>query len=329
MAGDVLPFVPRIERLTDEAQVPKGKPLPELWALFWRTRGAQLGGESSKKNYRRCQALTGALPDHPSPGDVVLWLASLHSMGLGPGTVSMHRDILHGVYTVAQQAGWATSHPVALAPWKRPPLVQLDPVTNMAELWPVILRVGATARERAFLGCLRFLGVRLEEALGLEVKHLVVRGDVWRVHVRQQRCHPNKMTVKPTKGRRGKGARDLPVPPQLRELLEPLREAPPVQLRFGTRGMPRVERAVPFLFPFRQQDLSKVRARLAEVAPDVFAVRKAWHQFRRARAWELKVAGKPTRVIADVLGHESEKTTEGYFGRLTGNHVDPGAFDGV
>lgn len=324
--GNVVPMVPRIVEGTAR---PQGEPLSSLWRLFWQVRGASLGSYQSKKNYRRCEALARSLPEYPGPGDVVVWLANLSAVGLGPSTVAMHRDILHGVYTVAQRAGWATSHPVALAPWRRPPPPRLDPCRNMADLWPAILRTATTPRQGAFLGVLRFLGVRLEEALGLEPHHVVRRAEPWRVEVVQQRTHPNRWTVAPPKGRKGKGARRLPVPPPLAGLLGPVLAEPPVQLLFAARGMPRERRAVPFLFPFRQHDLGQLRDRLAAVAPDVFGHGRAWHAFRRARAWELRAAGKPIRMISDALGHESEKTTETYFGRLSGADVDAGVFDGA
>lgn len=323
---DVLPFVP-LTRLPDASTAPRGRPLPELWQGWEAARGRGLK-PSSQKNYARVRRLSASLGDYPTPGDVVLWLASLQSMGLAPGTVAQARDILHGVYTLAQHAGWATTHPVALAPWRRPPPAQLDPVTELPELWPRIRDVaGATPRERAFLGVLYHLGLRLEEALGLERRHVAQRAAGWRLLVRQQRSHPNRWTVTGTKGQRGRGARDLPVPAELRELLAPVVGAAPVQLRLGTRGMPREVRPVPFLFPFRQHELAAVRERLEHIAPETFGPHKAWHQFRRGLATRLRLAGKPTRTIADVLGHESEKTTEGYFGRLTGARVAADALD--
>lgn len=314
----VMPLVPR---LAESEARPAGEPLPELWRRWWLYRGAaRLTSENSRKNYRRCEALSRSLPDYPTPGDIIVWLSAL-SASSSSGTVEQRRDILHGVYQVAQRAGWATVNPVALAPWTRPRKTRLHVPRNIAEVWPALARCAAGPRELAWLGTLRFLALRLEESLALEPRHVVTVCDPWRVEVVQQRAKPNSMEVVPVKDD-DRSNRRLPVPAALREILAPLLVAPPVQLRFGTRGMPRAVREVPFLFPWRQNTLNAILARLRAVAPDLFPTSQAWHQFRRARAWELRAAGKSTRAISMFLGHEKEKTTEGYFGRLGGHDVD-------
>lgn len=313
----VMPLVPR---LAESEARPAGAPLPELWRRWWSYRGARLTSENSVKNYRRCEQLARALPDYPTPGDVVVWLSAL-SAASSPGTVAQRRDILHGVYTVALQAGWTTTNPVALAPWKRPRQTQLGVPRNLRDLWPRFAAVAMGPRELAWWGVLRFLALRLEESLGLEARHVVTSCEPWRVEVVQQRSAPNSMAVIPVKDD-DRANRRLPVPAELCGLLAPLLAEPAVQLRFGTRGMPRTQSAVPFLFPYRQGDLNGALVRLRGVAPDMFPATRAWHQFRRGRAWELRAAGKGTRAISLFLGHANEKTTEGYFGRLGGHDAD-------
>lgn len=323
--GKVLPLVPRIASVIAK---PGGEPLPELWRRWWTYCAPHdLHSPNSIKNYRRCEELSRSLPDFPGPDDIVVWLAAL-APSCSAETLAQRRDILHRIYERALKAGWTTCNPVAIAPWKRAKRTQLNVPRNMAELWPRLARVASSARELAWWASLRFLALRLEESLALEVRHVVTTCEPWRVEVVQQRAHPNSMDVQPVKDD-DRANRRLPVPVELREMLAPLLVAPAVQLRFGTRGMPRTERVVPFLFPFRQGDLNASLDRLRGVAPDLFPATRAWHQFRRARAWELRARGKTTRSISLYLGHSSELVTERYFGRMGGHDVDADLADDV
>lgn len=328
LSGSVVPFVPRIP---SESARPQGEPLPELWRRWWSIAAPnRLRSPNSVKNYKRAEALSRSLPPHPSPGDVVVWLAAMLSAGNGPGTVENRRACLAAVYTYAQQAGWATSHPVALAPWKRP--APPDKLAwrgdDLVRRFDLAQRACVSPTERAFLGLLRFAALRCEEALGLERGDVVTRSDPWRVCIVRQRGRPNSMDTKTVKGRRERGRRRIPAPRPLVELLSPVLAAPPVQLTFGTRGMPRRPQVVPFVIPFRQHDLNKLRERIAGAFGDLPAG-EAWHVWRRSRLLELWDAGVPLKDVSQLAGHESETTTERYIGRHAGADVRADLFETV
>jgi integrase len=308
---------------------PAGEPLPEIWRRFFDLRAGTLA-PASRKNYRRCELLSRGLPAYPSPADVVVWLSALGRAGNAPGTVELYRSILRALYALAQLSGWATANPAALAPWRRPPLPEPHPIREIRKLWPRLLEVvGPSPRARAFLGMLRFTGVRIEEALGLTPGDVLTGSPWWFVSVVRQRVRPNSMRTAPVKGRRERGKRRIPARPELVELLRPALALPPARLRFGTREAPRRSAEVPFLFPYREHDLGELRERLALAFPEHFGPGRAWHTFRHTLAWEMYAAGKPVELVARVLGHESVQTTEKYLGRLAGAPVPAEAFQGL
>lgn len=328
-AGLVMPLVPRI---ANDEHRPTGEPLPVLWRKWREQYGAHAWTKpGSIKNARRCEELTSVLPLYPSPGDVVTLLATLGT-SMAPGTVALHRDILHGVYVFANAANLCRGNPVSrhVCPWKRPPPPEPHPIRNIREVWPELLRAFAAdpPRVRAFLGVLRFTGVRVEEALGLYPADVQHRGK-WHVSVARQRSSANSMETTSVKGKGMKATRNIPVRPPLRELLAPVLGEPPVQLRFGGRGHPRRDGTVPFLFPYRAHDLDKLRQRLGALFPEHFGERKAWHTFRHTLAYEMRADQKPTELIQSVLGHKSILTTEKYLSRLIGAQVDDRAFAGL
>jgi integrase len=320
-----------VPRLPTEASRPQGEPLPELWRRFWLYYAPNhLRSPNSIKNYRRAETLSATLPPYPTPADVVMWLAGLQALGNGPGTVDNRRACLSAVYTFAQRSGWSTSHPVLLAPWKpaAPPEKLAWRGAELHRRYELALRACETNAERLLVGLLRYCALRLEEGLGLERGDVVTRGDPWRVSIVRQRGKPNSMETQPPKGKRGRGKRRIPVTPQLRTLLAPLLAAPPVQLTFGTRALARTVREVPFVVPFRQNDLNRLHDRIAAVMGDL-PRGEAWHVWRRSRALELWDAGVPLKDVSTVLGHESETTTERYLGRHAGSDVRADVFTKV
>jgi integrase len=95
-------------------------------------------------------------------------------------------------------------------------------------------------------------------------------------------------------------------------------------LRFKARRSPVVRRAVPFLFPFRQNDLIALARRLRAVAPGHFPPGRAWRMFRHTLAWELLAAGATRDYVREVLGHDSLASSDHYCRRLMGTQIDPG-----
>jgi site-specific recombinase XerD len=299
-------------------------PLAELWQRWWDATGQSLS-RSSQKTARRVEHVSRALPSSPTPGHVALWLGEL-ARHLAPGTVALYRDRLHSVYAVAQRAGWASWNPVALCPWRRPPAASPRPLRELPALWPTLLATMPDVRARAFLGVLRYCGLRPEEALGLIASDVVTSGEPWRLMVVRQRPHPNMLHTTPPKGRGPRGRRFIPIRPPLRELLRPVLELRPAVWR---RIRPARVETVPFLFPYRDPQIAALRARLALVDPVAFGPRRAWMVFRHTLALELLRAGKSRELVGAVLGHARIETTERYCARLVGAEVPANAFDGL
>lgn len=327
----VMPMVPRVE---STAHRPEGEPLPVLWSKWWAQYGVvHWSNPNSAKNARRCEELCRTLPAYPAPGDIVVWLAALSAGGLAPGTVAMHRDILHGVYVFGNATALARGNPAhrSVCPWKRPPPPEPHPIRNIAEVWPKVVQAfQADARQLAFLATLRFTGVRVEEGLAAQPGDVMrPAGRPWRLSVVRQRSHANSMTTCAVKGKGLKARRDIPMRPELVELLTPVLAMPPVQLRFGGHGKTRTDAVVPFLFPYRAHNLDAMRDRLGALFPEHFGAGKAWHTWRHTLAFEMRAGDKRTETIQEVLGHQSITTTEHYLSRLAGHQVRGDAFEGL
>jgi hypothetical protein len=131
-----------------------------------------------------------------------------------------------------------------------------------------------------------------------------------------------------TKTKSAAGSRELPVRRPLAELLSPVLAAglPTVRVGFGGGQ----SREVPYLFPYREQDLDGLMVRLREVAPLAFpAGHKAWHALRDTLSVEMRAAGKTTSEVCEVLGHSSEYVTRTHYLGIHGASVHAGTLDGL
>jgi len=329
----VVPLVTGWRPAADESLRPSGPPLVQLFAeidrLVWSRPGVR---PKSRANRLRTAELAATLPPHPTPADIMVWLAHLDAL-YEPGTVDNHRKGLSAVYTYGAMLNLSHGNPAAGAfiPRRRSS-GKPHPIVNIAEVWPLLLAECADAREAAFLGALRFAGLRRGEALGLN------RGDItqdpagWRVNVVRQRPDPNDLEYTPPKSE--SGCRELPVRGPLRDLLAPVLALPDAVVRTGHGGGGRA--VVSLLFPYRENDLKGLLARLRAVAPLAFPVAgqgrggaKAWHALRDTLAVEMRQKGKTTSEVMEVLGHSSEYVTRtGYLG-VYGRPVDASRLDGM
>lgn len=305
----------------------RGLPLGELWAAVERYVWDRPGvAGKTAANRRRTRELARTLPPHPTPVDVMAWLTTLDSM-FSPGTVENHRKGLAAVYRYGSDLGLCQGNPAALVPRRRAD-PKPHPIVNISEVWPRLLDVCADDRERAFLGVLRFAGLRRGEALGLHVRDVLARPglDGWRLNVCRQRPDPNRLDH--TKTKSAASSRELPVRRPLAELLAPVVAAgnPTVRVGFGGGAT----REVPYLFPYREQDLDSLIARCREVAPLAFpAGHKAWHALRDTLSVEMRAAGKTTSEVCEVLGHSSEYVTRTHYLGSHGAAVHAGTLDGL
>jgi integrase len=304
---------------------PKGLPLGELWAsverYVWDRPG--VAGKTAA-NRRRTRELAKTLPDHPTPVDVMAWLTTLDGM-FAPGTVENHRKGLAAVYRYGADLGLCSGNPAALVPRRRAD-PRPHPIVNIAEVWPRLVAACKDGREAAFLGVLRFAGLRRGEALGLEVRDVLTHGAAWRLNVVRQRPDPNRLEH--TKPKTSGSCRELPVRGPLRELLAPVVAAGNPTVRVGMGGGD--SREVPFLFPYREQDLDDLIGRLRQAAPLAFPVgHKAWHALRDTLSVEMRQAGKTTSEVAEVLGHSSEYVTRTHYLGMHGASVHGSTLEGL
>ncbi len=314
---------------------PAGATLAELGELFL----AQLcagKAPSTLAGVRYCLALAtkGAaqvrpLPSHPTPKDVARWLSELRTGGgrdggpLADGTVSVLRGHLMHLYRAAQACGWCTANPVAHVPFRRV-VPQRRALKDVHGIWPWLLGVCATQRERALLCVLRFAGLRRGEALGLEWRHVdAVAGYLT---VDQQRRRPNSLEC--TRVLKSEAARRrLPMRRELADALAELRREGNAQVWTGHGGQ--TLHTTELCFPFRADELAALGARLRGVAPADFPEGSLWHVFRHTVAVELWTAGKGEETIRQFLGHASLEKTAVYLRSLMGARVGASAIEGL
>lgn len=324
-AGTVVGTIGVRELVTaDERFRPKGSSVADLWEdvdrLVWSTPRYS---DSTRQNHKRTRELARTLPTHPSPGEALGWVESLRQAGMADATIYLHRKTMRTLYRWGMDLGLVIGNPFAIAALRRP---RPSPhhIPQIAEYWPAFLAACEDARERAFLGVLRFLAVRREEALGFQRRDFVHEPRGWVAHVRRARPDPGKLEGRPLKTE--SSYRVLPIPPVLRELLEPVLGTDP-EIRRG-RGGGRLA-VVPWIFPYGDNHLAKMADRIRAAAPLAFRPGKFWHSFRDTTAAEVFEAGAELGGVRDILGHTSEATTRDHYLGIIGRRVKSSAFDGV
>lgn len=303
----------------------KGMPLPALWDAVFRFVWAAKCGPKSNQNRSRTRALSVSLSDHPSPPEVLGWMAALRGMGYGEDTVDHHRKNLAALYKYGADLGLSSGNPAALAPHGRPK-GKPCPILDIAAKWPLFLDVCADARERAFIGVMRFAGLRRGEALGLRLDDVNTYATPWRLEVVRQRPDPARIDHTPPKTE--SSCRYLPVRGPLQQLLAPVLQLGRPEIRVGKGGGRR--RVVDLLFPYRTNDLEDLIARLRQVDPLAFPEgHKAWHALRDTVSVEMHRKGKTTAQVAELLGHGSEYTTRHHYLSVFGREVHTDVTDGL
>ena len=307
-----------------DAHRARGMPLGELFETVLRlVWSAPTFRDKTRRNARRSRELARALPDHPSPADVLAWCSSMRAT-FGEATVYLHWKTLRAVYRYGADLGLTTGNPAALVPVRKPSSTPA-PIVNIAELWPSILAAGEDPRERAFLGVLRFAGLRRGEALGLTADDVNTYATPWRLEVVRQRPNPNDLRA--TLPKTPASARELAVREPLRLLLADVLALGPAYVWTGKGGQ-RPER-VPWLFPFREAQLAALGERVRERAPLAFPAGDLWHSLRDTLAAELRHAGKTTGQVSEALGHTSEYVTRTHYLGAFGRTVPAAVFDGL
>lgn len=226
------------------------------------------------------------------------WLATLGRPGAPPAPASLARRIasVRACYRWLHREGLIHTDPSARlrpprVPRRAPLILEVDDASNLVESPP---QKGILAlRNRALLELIYAAGLRVGEAVALDVPHLQLQERLVRVE-------------------HGKGDRTRIVPfgPPAQAALDALlRRQPPT----ATDGTPAVFRNA------RGGRLSARSARrIVKEAGDEAGVHGAHpHALRHACATHMLGAGADLRAIQEQLGHQSLATTERY------THVDP------
>ena len=310
----VVPFAPR---LPNEASRPGGQPLGKLWELF-AVHYAPQNGDSTNRNYCRTRERSVSLPDFPAPGDVIVWLSALRACPMADTTIALHRWNLHRLYDWARDAGWTTGNPVALTPFRRP-VPKRKGVRDIGSVFEFVLPTAADEREAAHYAVLRYCGVRPSEALGFQREDFDMKRGT--VSILRQRSEHTITETTPPKTERAK--RVLPLRAPLLPYLKAVLALPNPTVRVGRGGGKKVQ--VPFLFPYRSNDLGRRMKVLRGLLADTFPDGDAWYVFRHSCAMELRSGGVPIDEISQFLGHVSVDKTETYLRGLLGARTNMGA----
>jgi integrase len=324
----------------DERKGPQ--PVSSLWELYFAHSSFGAYRRHTQHNVRRTAALCAVLRlgEFPAPGDVAIWVSRLRELPgrrgarMSSRTVGLHRDNLHKMFAWAQACGkgWTQDlgNPVNrnLCPFRREAPLRVA-LRSVDDVWPFLLATAGegkgadVARRRAFLGVMRYLGLRRGEALSLRACNVRLDGGGMAVEVTHQR-DPDSFVLLPTKTPRA--VRTLPVRAELFDLLTAVLKLPTARVRVGLGGCDG-EREVPFLFPFRTIDLNAMMLGLRGASRDDFPPGDAWHVFRHTVAVELSRKGAPIEEISEWLGHVSIAHTQNYMRTLVGKRVSARMLD--
>jgi len=214
------------------------------------------------------------------------WLVAGHARGLAPSTLGRRLSAVAGMLAHAVERGWIAHSPAdgVRAP-KRPRHL---PRTLPVEQTERLLRHGSRSmelRDRALIGVLYGCGLRVSEAVGLDLEDVDLEARELRVL--------------------GKGRKEriVPIPDKAaRWLAEWLSERPASAERavfLNVRGGRLSARSV--------QRMLKQRALELGADPSVTP-----HRLRHSFATHLLAGGVDLRAIQDLLGHASLATTERY-----------------
>ena len=298
---------------------PKGLGLPALVERYLAVKGPTLG-QKTVANHRatiaKLQRL--ALPDHPSPGELTAWYARLRDAGYGEATIATDRFNLSAWWGWGSACALTWGNPASVAPWRVPPPTPRA-IRGIANVWPRILACAQDAREALLLSMCRWCGTRTGEALAVTAEDYA--GGF--LSINKQRAPFQWSARLPKHGK----CRRLPVHRELAPFLERLLHRPSV---VGSgRGQCNGQITVPFLIPFRPDDLRSLRLRLGETHPAFAEENEFLHVLRHSRACELRENGNDVLYISKFLGHSNPRTTMRYLASMLGDTIEAPAETGA
>jgi integrase len=302
-----LPHVPDLET------VPRGTGLRQLAQRFQVLRFPELGASTRSNHLATLRhAVAHGLPDHPTIADVCRWYGQLRAAKQSERTIALHRWNAAAWYSWGNDLALVAGNPFRVAPF-RVPKAKPRAILGIAKVWPSLLACAWDARSAAFLTVCRWMGLRSGEALALCAPDFA--GGL--VSINKQRRAWSFRTSKP----KHEHCRRLTTHPEVEAAIGRIEHRPSVVAKGhgGCAGLV----TLPFLFPFRTQEMGRIRRALAG-AHEAFAEENEFlHVFRHSRACELLEAKNPLLYISSFLGHVNPKTTLVYLASMLGADVGP------
>lgn len=256
--------------------------------------------DAYRRDLMRFLAACGDLPLADfGRGHVQDWLVAQHAEGLAAGTLARRLSALRGMFDAAVRHGWCAENPAdGVSPPRQPRRL---PRTLPPEQTQMLMRPGGNetnARDTALLAVMYGCGLRVSEAVGLDVADVDLRSFELRVHGKggKTRIVPLAEGV----------ARLLAGHLRRRQEAEPDSGAVFLNRRGGRLSARSVQRML------------KKRA-LAAGADTVVTP----HRLRHSFATHLLAGGVDLRAIQELLGHASLATTERY------THLDIDKLTGI
>ncbi len=263
--------------------------------------------DAYRRDLKSFLALTGDIPlAGVKRHHVQDWMVAQHSAGMAASSISRRLSALRSMFNTALRSGWCECNPTdGIAPPKQPKRL---PRTLPPEQTAALMRAttaSSEVRDMALLAVMYGCGLRVSEAVGLDIYDVDLRAAEMRVH-----------------GKGGK-QRIAPMPEGVCQLLGEY-----LQLRAqqpdGTGQTEYVEQAVFLnrrggrLSARSVQRMLKKRALFTGVDSSVTP-----HRLRHSFATHLLAGGVDLRTIQELLGHASLSTTERY------THLDIDKLSGI
>ena len=279
-------------------------------AITSRPRGTDRTRARYRQELRHADVLAWLDRDVASIGadELNAWKHALIRRGVAPRTVEYRLKLFRMTFRRAQVKGWRKDNPMTeVAP---PAIIKRDRV-HVLTVDEVARIIDATpsATDRILWHVLSRTGLRIGEALALQVRHVRLDGDVPEVHVRQGLSDDRKVIGNP---KSEKSFRDVALDAETVELLRPLviGRAASDWVFHNLAGEPLTYRTV--LHHWTQ----------AVAAAGIEPARI--HDLRHSHATWLLMDGVPMIVVSRRLGHGTVAITADLYG-----HVDPSGIAAV
>jgi len=215
------------------------------------------------------------------------WMVAAFSQGLSATTLARRLSALRGLLDVSMQAGWCERNVAAgIRPPKQPKRLPRTLPPEQTSRMMQATEAASEARDLAIFGVMYGCGLRVSEAVGLNLQDVCLEGQELRVFGK------------------GKKERVVPIPEGVIRLLQGYlerRNGSPSEsaLFLNQRGGRLTARSVQRM----------VKKRALETGADISVTP---HRLRHSFATHLLAGGVDLRAIQELLGHSSLGTTERY-----------------